>query len=136
MIKKKHLLASALLISVALILSVLAVAGPKKVSLKGEIRDAEYVRKMTKSQKTKLGPKIVDKDDFVFLLPGGDYYLLPNIDRNIKARHAGQQARITGKLNGQAIIAERIELKRDIGYETVWAERWEEDLMRDLVWHG
>ena len=61
--------------------------------------------------------------DFVFLLPDGTYYFLPNLKRMVKARHAYRTVRIHGTLTNQELWVDRLvdlDKKKGNRAKTTW----------------
>jgi hypothetical protein len=84
-----------------------------------------------------LDPRIDLETDFVLYLDSGEYYLLPNIPRSVKAKYIGKAIRVTGEVNikYKAVTVDNLELKRAGGYRIVWSkwsqvdpwQEWKED---------
>ncbi len=58
--------------------------------------------------------------DFVLLLNDGRHFVLPNLDRGIKARYLTTDVRIRGQQKGTTIWVEQIEVKDGQQYRLVW----------------
>ncbi len=58
--------------------------------------------------------------DFVLLLNDGRHFVLPNLDRGIKARYLTKDVRIRGQQKGTTIWVEQIEVKDWQQYRLVW----------------
>jgi hypothetical protein len=41
--------------------------------------------------------------DFVLVIPSGEYYFMPNLNRSVKARHAYKNVRVHGELRIQEL---------------------------------
>ena len=61
--------------------------------------------------------------DFVLLLPSGEHYFLPNLNRAIKARYVAKPVRISGKVTDHEIWVKSLDVKMHDKYSTVWS--WE-----------
>ena len=58
--------------------------------------------------------------DFVLLLPDGRHFVLPDLDRGIKARYLTKEVRICGEQHGTTIRVENFEVKKGNQYRLVW----------------
>lgn len=79
-----------------------------------------------------LDPHLALESDFVLYLDGGEYFLLPNIDKIIKAKYVHQEIRVTGKRNPKyaTIEVNTLQVRDGNGFKTVWSkkmarEEWE-----------
>ena len=72
-----------------------------------------------------MDPHLVLEPDFVLLLKDGDYWLLPNIARIVKAKYVHKAIRVTGDLNPKykSIEVAKLEVKLDGSYKTVWSKK-------------
>lgn len=71
-------------------------------------------------------PHLALERDFVIMTSGGGYYLMPNIPRDTKVRHALEQAQVMGDVNKKfgSIDVDVLKVKRDGEYRTVWSKEW------------
>lgn len=82
----------------------------------------------------KRDPMVALEADFVVQKPDGEYYLIPNIDRAVKARYALEDVVVTGKVNSQyrTIQADTLEVKQNGGTKVVWSQEAQEEMRRQL----
>ena len=104
-----------------LILADQALAESKEiVTYEGTIQGLNCVFNHTKCPTENLDMYIALESDFVLVLPGGQFFLLHNIDRMIKARYLTSQVRIRGQQKGNIIWVNNLEVKEGNKYKTVW----------------
>ena len=63
------------------------------------------------------------EDDFVLVMPNGEYYFMPNVYRSVKARHAYRIVRVHGDLRRQEVWVDKlVDLNRKKGgrAKTTW----------------
>ena len=61
--------------------------------------------------------------DFVLVIPSGEYYFMPNLNRSVKARHAYKNVRVHGELRRQELWVDRlvdIDEKKGGRAKTTW----------------
>lgn len=72
-------------------------------------------------------PLIATESTFVLLTKDGTWYLLPNMDRGVLARHVNQRVQIEGeksqKYNSISVTAFKVERKGE--WKTVWSPAME-----------
>ncbi len=75
---------------------------------------------------------------FVVLAADGNYYLIPNLDRAVLARHVTEKVRIEGELNGKhrSIVADSMAVWKDGKWKTVWSQKMEDELSKRLYLMG
>ena len=81
-----------------------------------------------------LDSHLMLEPDFVLLLNDGNYWLMPNIARIVKAKYLHSAIRVTGDLNPKykSIAVDKLEVKKDGSFKTVWSK---EMMRRELgVW--
>ena len=69
--------------------------------------------------------------DFVLLLPNGNHYFLPNLNRAIKARYVAKPVRISGKIEDHEIWVDRLAVKKGAKYDTVWSWERQQELYQE-----
>lgn len=86
----------------------------------------------------KLDPLVALEKDFVLQMPDGSFYLMPNVDRAVKARLVLDDAVVSGNVNERYKSIEVSELKVRRGNEvrTAWSEQIQEDLRKELFGQG
>ena len=98
----------------------LASAG-EKVKLEGEIRGAKCTHYQVECYND--DNHIALEPDFVFVLPEGTYYFMPNLNRSVKARHAYRNVRVHGELTRQELWVDRLvdlDKKKGNRSKTTW----------------
>ena len=61
--------------------------------------------------------------DFVLVIPSGEYYFMPNLNRSVKARHAYKNVRVHGELTRQELWVDKlvdIDKKKGGRAKTTW----------------
>ncbi len=73
----------------------------------------------------RLDPHLMLEPDFVLLLDDGDYYLLPNLARDIKARYIHKSIRVVGDVNPKhkSIDVNKLQVKDGDSFKTVWSKK-------------
>ena len=86
----------------------------------------------------RLDPHIALESDFVLIVPGGDYYFLPNLSRDIKARHVLEDVQVTGDVNPKyrSIKVQELKVKSGSGFKTIWTQKMADFEMRALYGDG
>ena len=87
-------------------LSATLVSAGEKVELEGIIQGA----KCTHYQVDCFNDDnhIALEPDFVLVIPSGEYYFMPNLNRSVKARHAYKNVRVHGELRRQELWVDRM----------------------------
>ena len=81
----------------------------------------------------KQDPVIATERTFVIVTAPGAYYLVPNLDRAVLARHYDENVRLTGKVNQtyKTITADALQVKRNGKWVTTYSQamvdQWEAD---------
>ena len=114
-----HLLILALSVSMSLMAPTMGMA-EELVTYEGTIQGLNCVHYKQKCPEEDLDMYIALEHDFVLLLPDGRHFVLPNLDRGIKARYLTKDVRIGGNQKGTTIWVEQIEVKEGQRYRLVW----------------
>lgn len=81
-------------------------------------------------------PMVGLETGFVLLLPDNTYYLIPNLDRAILARHILHRVRVTGKIDKKhrSIQAEKLEHwdEKKGEWKVTWSREMEEEIRKYL----
>jgi hypothetical protein len=117
-------------ISVALIIPSVVIAKTHATTIKGNSQGALCVLEGKKCPPEDLDAHLLIENNFVLLASDGKYYYLPNLSRNVKARYAGKDVQITGKVKGESIIVNKLEIKTGGMYKVVWSQ---EKQKRDII---
>ena len=90
------------------------------VTHEGTIQGLNCVHFQQKCPEKDLDMYIALEHDFVLLLSDGSHFVLPNLDRGIKARYLTKDVRIHGVQKGTSIWVEKLEVKVGKQYRLVW----------------
>jgi hypothetical protein len=79
-------------------------------------------------------PHIAAEKNFVVVTGPGSYYLIPNLDRAVLARHLMSTVRISGEKSSKykTIKADKFEVFMDGKWKTAWTQELENDQRRQL----
>jgi hypothetical protein len=102
-------------------LSATLVSAGEKVELEGVIQGAKCTHYQVECFND--DNHIALEPDFVFVLPNGEYYFMPNLNRSVKARHAYRTVRVHGELRIQELWVDRlvdIDEKKGGRAKTTW----------------
>jgi hypothetical protein len=105
----------------AMALSATQVSAGEKVELEGVIQGAKCTHYQVECYND--DNHIALEPDFVFVLPNGEYYFMPNVGRSVKARHAYKNVRIHGELTRQELWVDKlvdIDKKKGARSKTTW----------------
>ena len=86
----------------------------------------------------KLDPLVAIEKDFVLQMPDGSFYLMPNVDRAVKARLVLDDVIVSGEVNERykSIEADLIQVRRGGQVRAVWSDAIVEDLYKELFGEG
>lgn len=115
-------LAVGFIITIALILPGAANAKSHVKTIKGTIEGALCAIEGEVCPPEDLGVHLITEVNFVLRVSADKYYYLPNLNRTIKARYAGKNVRITGKVKGESIIVDTLESKEGGKYKLIWSK--------------
>ena len=82
------------------------VSAAEKVQLEGTIKGAKCTHFKVKCYND--DNHIALEPDFVFVMPKGEYYFMPNVPRDVKTRHAYEKVRIHGELQNQELWVDKL----------------------------
>jgi hypothetical protein len=105
-----------------------SVRAQERVSYEGTLQGASCVHYKKKCPEDEA--HIALEHDFVLLLPNGNHYFLPNLNRAIKARYVGKAIRITGDLEDHGIWVDRLDVKKGATYDNVWSWEKQQELYK------
>ena len=109
-------------------LSAAPVSAGEKVELEGIIQGAKCTHYQTECFND--DNHIALEPDFVLVIPSGEYYFMPNLNRSVKARHAYKNVRVHGELRIQELWVDRlvdIDKKKGGRAKTTWDWSAQED---------
>ena len=86
----------------------------------------------------KADPLIALESDFVVQQPDGSFYIIPNIDRAVKARVVLEDVVVTGTVNPtyKSIKADKLEVNRGGEMKLVWSQKMQDELEAQLFGIG
>jgi len=73
---------------------------------------------------------LAEEPDFVLLLPDGRHFLMPNLDRHIKAKYLTKYVRISGEQESESIWVDRLEVKESGQSRQVWSWKQQQQLYK------
>ena len=109
-------------------LSATLVSAGEKVELEGIIQGAKCTHYQVECFND--DNHIALEPDFVLVIPSGEYYFMPNLNRSVKARHAYKNVRVHGELRRQELWVDRmvdIDKKKGGRAKTTWDWSAQED---------
>ncbi|MGD9138376.1 MAG: hypothetical protein PVH42_16545 [Desulfobacterales bacterium] len=104
-----------------LALSATLVSAGEKVELEGVIKGAKCTHYQVECYND--DNHIALEPDFVLVMPNGEYYFMPNLNRSVKARHAYRTVRIHGELRIQELWVDKlvdVDKKKGSRSKTTW----------------
>ena len=110
-----------LAVAMALIIPAAAFAKTNVKTFEGTIEGALCAIKGEVCPPEDLGVHLITEVNFVLRTPDGKYFYLPNLGRTIKARYAGKDVQITGKVKGESIIVNTLAVKEAGKYKLIWS---------------
>ena len=102
-------------------LSATLVSAGEKVELEGIIQGAKCTHYQVECFND--DNHIALEPDFVLVIPSGEYYFMPNLNRGVKARHAYKNVRVHGELRRQELWVDKmvdIDKKKGGRAKTTW----------------
>ena len=102
----KHLILGLIIALFVTVLVANQVRAAEKVRLEGTIRGAKCTHYKVKCYND--DNHISLEPDFVFVMPNGEYYFIPNLPRDVKTRHAYEKVRIHGELQNQELWVDKL----------------------------
>ena len=111
----------------SLIIPATVIAG-ERVSYEGTLQGASCVHYKKKCPENDA--HIAIEHDFVLLLPNGEHYFLPNLNRAIKARYVGKPVQISGNLENHEIWVDNLAVKKGNKYTSVWSWKEQQELYK------
>lgn len=114
-----HYLIIALSVSMSLMVPITGMTA-ELVTYEGTIQGLNCIHYQQKCPEKDLDMYIALEHDFVLLLPDGRHFVLPDLDRGIKARYLTKEVRIRGEQKGTTIRVENFEVKKGNQYRLVW----------------
>jgi hypothetical protein len=119
--KKNILFTFVLITALAFIVPVVARASK---TVEGWMQGYNCVVNGTRCPIDTLDPHLMLEPDFALIVDNGNYWLMPNIARNVKAKYVHNAIRVTGDLNSKynSIDVDKLEVKKNGSYTTVWSK--------------
>ena len=103
------------------VLSATQVSAGEKVQLEGKIQGAKCTHYQVECYND--DNHIALEPDFVLVMPNGEYYFMPNLNRSVKARHAYKNVRVHGELTRQELWVDKmvdLDQKKGSRAKTTW----------------
>jgi hypothetical protein len=116
------------LIIILLLISPAAIVAENRVTYEGTFQGASCVHYKKKCPEDDA--HIALEHDFLLLLPNGNHYFLPNLNRAIKARYVAKSVRISGTVEDHEIWVDSLAVKKDSEYSTVWTWEKQQELYK------
>lgn len=128
---KKLIIMSIALLAVMMI-PVMAMAG----SFEGTIQGISCAVQGKTCPVDQEDPMAAVEKDFV-LVTGGTYYILPGLDRAMKARWINMKVRVTGAKSPKynAINAKKVEVMRGGAWKLAWTPALEAEILQKSGWN-
>jgi hypothetical protein len=109
------------IISLTMALTASQVMAGEKVKLEGVIQGAKctHYKVDCYNDDNHIGLE----PDFVLVMPTGEYYFMPNLNRGVKSRHAYKNVRVHGELTGQELWVDKmvdLDQKKGSRSKTTW----------------
>jgi hypothetical protein len=86
--------------------------------------------------KDMMDPVVGAERTFVLVPPGGDgFYLIPNLDRAVMARHLLEKIRVEGMINKKynSIMAKSLQVWQNGTWKLKWSMEMEDQMFQELV---
>jgi len=102
-------------------MSATQVSAGEKVQLEGKIQGAKCTHYQVECFND--DNHIALEPDFVLVMPNGEYYFMPNLNRSVKARHAYKNVRVHGELTRQELWVDKmvdLDQKKGSRAKTTW----------------
>ncbi len=103
------------------VLAATQVSAGEKVQLEGKIQGAKCTHYQVECYND--DNHIALEPDFVLVMPNGEYYFMPNLNRSVKSRHAYKNVRIHGELTRQELWVDKmvdLDQKKGSRAKTTW----------------
>jgi hypothetical protein len=83
----------------------------------------------------KEDPMVAAESIFVVLTQPDVFYLVPNVDQKILARHIGEMVMVEGDLNNKynSIKAANIYVMKDMKWRKVWSADLQDEIYSDIL---
>jgi len=103
-------------------------------SVEGTVQGFQCVQAGKTCPIDKRDPVAAIEQNFVVLTSSGGYYLVPNLDRAVLARHLTEQVRVSGKISSKynSITADKVEVMKDGKWKVVWSAAMQKELEAEL----
>ena len=102
----KHIIFCLVIALLVGLLTAIQVGAAEEVKLEGTIKGAKCTHFKVKCFND--DNHIAMEPDFVFVIPSGEYYFMPNLPREVKTRHAYEKVLIHGELQNQELWVDKL----------------------------
>jgi hypothetical protein len=132
MVKRKHNTFWIAIFFLNVILPVTPTGAGERVQLEGIIKGAGCTHFKVECKND--DNHIALEDDFVLVMPNGEYYFMPNVYFSVKSRHAYRNVRVHGERRKQEIwVDKRVDINRQKGVRSKSTWDWRAD---DEFWRS
>ena len=127
-----------LLVAFLLIPLVVNAEGAKATTIEGRMNGIQCAINGIWCPIDKADPLVAIEPDFVIQLPSGKFFLLPNLDRAVKARVVLEKSAVTGAVDEKykSILVDKLEVTRHGKRRLVWSKALEDELRKELFAEG
>jgi hypothetical protein len=129
-ISKRHIS----LIGMLVVFTLLGVGTAFGSTIEGRIQGLQCVLQGKLCPVDNQDPHIAAEKNFVVVTGPDSYFLIPNVDRAILARHLMSKVRVSGETSSKykSIKADRFEVQVNGKWKTTWTQEMEDRARREL----
>jgi hypothetical protein len=129
-ISKRHIS----LIGMLVVFTLLGVGTAFGSTIEGRIQGLQCVLQGKLCPVDNQDPHIAAEKNFVVVTGPDSYFLIPNVDRAILARHLMSKVRVSGETSSKykSIKADRFEVQVNGKWKTAWTQEMEDRARREL----
>ena len=123
--KRINLIKIVVTISIFLMVPIVSIAS---VTIKGKIVGVNSLTEGGMTPVDSNDPRMAFEPDFVIITDTGDYYLIPNVPREVKAESIYKKVKVVGEVNEKyrSIEADEFYVKKRITFKIKWNKiEWE-----------
>ena len=120
----------AVTISIIFLMPILSLAS---VTIKGKLVGVSSLIEGGITPVDRNDPRVAWEPDFVILTENGEYYLIPNVPREVKSENIYRKVKVIGKVDEKysSINAEEFHVKKRVIYKLKWTQKdWEREQIR------
>jgi hypothetical protein len=123
--KRINLIKIVVTISIIVMVPILSIAS---VTIKGKIVGVNSLTEGGMTPVDSNDPRMALEPDFVMITDTGDYYLIPNVPREVKAKSIYKKVKVIGEVNERykSIEADEFYVKKRLTFKIKWTKnKWE-----------